>query len=47
MFRLKLDLFSEHSEESNPDFEFETIKELYSFMKICFANGYSVLISEE
>lgn len=47
MYRLRLDLFSEHSNEVNPEFKFETIVDLCSFMKICFANGYDVLVAEE
>lgn len=46
MYRLRLDLFPEHSNEVNPEFMFETIREMISFMKVCFANGYDVLVAE-
>lgn len=37
--------FSSHGE--NPEFEFETFKQVTNFTKLCLANGYSVVVGEK
>ena len=45
MYYVKLDI--EDNPEDNAQFTFETFKELTLFIKVCFANNYGVIISEE
>lgn len=45
-YKIELDLFSDHDDNENPTFYFDNYQEFEMFMKICFRNGYRLIVDE-
>ena len=44
MYRVEIDV--NPGDPANPRFDFQTIEELYSFVRVCFDNGHVVMIAK-